>query len=1435
MKYFRFTQPQIGIWETERFFEGTSIGTIGGTLLINEDLDFELWEKAINKFLEKNDSVRLRIKVIDGQPVQYLMDYQYNKLEFVDLTGKTKDEQDSWISNKMEIPFEKADSDLFEFVMLKAWNGEHGYFIKFHHAIADGWTISLLGTQTMEYYRQIKDFTALSDEAKPSYIEYIKSEQEYLNSAKSQKDREYWLNKFKDRPNISAIKIRNKDFYSSKANRLTFKVDGEEAIDLRNYCKKYSTSPAVLFEAALSIYISRFLDIQDILIGTLVLNRSGVREKATTGMFVSTVPMKIQIDDFGSFNDLCKRISAEHMSVFRHQRYPYNLILSEVRQKHKITENLFDITVSYQNAKISKSKVGYDFKTNWYFNGHLSEQLQLHIDDRDDSGVFVLHYDYLTELFTEDEINNLHKRISLLLAQGINYEDIKICEMELVDEKERHQLLYEFNDTYADYPRDKCIHQLFEEQVERSPDNIAVVFGNTKFTYQEINRKANALAKMIRNKNEKTKGVVGLMLNRSENILITQLGILKSGANYLPIDPLYPEERVNYMLQDSCASVVITSRDSLKKFKSGIAVNIVYIEDIEFEGPVVENFENINTPNDTAYLIYTSGSSGKPKGTIITHRGAVNFCNNNNIYTGIISETLIRFVSVTTISFDIFVTESLLPLINGLTVVMANEDEQNNQIMLNQLIIKNEVEILQTTPTRMKLLLADKDNLQYLQKLKVIILGGETFPVSLYRQLNELTKAKIFNIYGPTEATVWSTKAELVSENITIGKPISNTQIFILDKYLKPVPVGENGDIYIGGDGLAAGYYKRPELTEEMFIENPYSKSSKIYRTRDIGYWRDNGEIVHLGRSDFQVKIRGIRIELGEIEDAIHKSGFVEQTVVSANLDKQGNLYLCAYYVSSEGICINDMRSFLNKSLPEYMIPTYFLRMESIPLSPNWKVDRKALPAPILEEIRTKEYAAPRNELERKLADILCGLFEAESISIDDHFFHDLGGNSFTIIRYQTLAETQDICIKTKEVFEYPTIRLLSANLGGQVVETLNDDRNYGRISNSFRCFTNKNKMKNVFLTGATGYLGAHLLSQLMENTEVEIICLVRDENRFIDSLKYYFGDTYRKEIGKRIILIVGNLNKPQFGLNFEEYEELLQSVDTVIHAAANVRHFGIWDEFYKTNVLGTKEIIAFSLKSNSKLHHISTTTVSGDGLVKQNRNNPLFDEDSLFIGQDYKSNVYIHSKYLAEKEVIDALDNGLDACIYRVGNVMWRDCDGVFQQNAKENGFINRIAAFKKLNAVPYALLLKMIDFTPVDRCAEAIIKLVRTTDKCEIYHIFNDNQISYRKMLKMANIDYRMKSFKGFVKLANADMQDENIGVLNLYLNEIKEYMNKMSVHVENKKTREALARVGFVWNKPDKNYFDKFFKTYGKYSLIHFLNPSEYCASYFSNAEL
>jgi amino acid adenylation domain-containing protein len=637
-------------------------------------------------------------------------------------------------------------------------------------------------------------------------------------------------------------------------------------------------------------------------------------------------------------------------------------------------------------------------------------------------------WEYNTDLFEGSTIERMATHFQNLLSAIVANPATTVGELPLLSAAERHQLLVEWNDTTAEYPIDKCIHQLFEAQVEKTPDAVAVVFEDQQLTYRELNQRANQLAHYLQTLGVRPEVLVGICVERSLEMVVGLLGILKAGGAYVPLDPEYPRERLDYMLADAGVEVLLTQLELLSSLSSHTA-RVVYLDTDWYH--IAQDYEK-NPISDVisknlAYTIYTSGSTGKPKGVQIIHSAVVNFLCTMRQQLGITADDVL--VGVTTFNFDIAMLEIFLPMIVGARVVIAKREVVIDGQELLEMVANCGATVMQATPATWRLLL--EAGWQNSHQLKILC-GGEALHWELANQLLARSPS-LWNLYGPTETTIWSLIAQIESQSrlIVIGRPMSNTQIYILDANQQPVPIGVPGELYIGGDGLARGYLNRPELTLEKFIPNPFSDhpSERLYKTGDLTRYLADGNIEYLGRIDNQVKIRGFRIELGEIEAVLNTHPQIQQTVVIATEDIPGNKRLVAYVVKSDdSITTNQLREFLKQKLPEYMVPATFVSLDTIPLTPNGKIDRKALPIPdgISQEI---EYIAPRTPSEEIIANTFATVLNLQDIGINDNFF-TLGGHSLLatqLISRLRLAFSLEIPLRA--VFESPTVTQLDTTI----------------------------------------------------------------------------------------------------------------------------------------------------------------------------------------------------------------------------------------------------------------------------------------------------------------------------------------------------------------------------------------------------------------------
>lgn len=1034
-----------------------------------------------------------------------------------------------------------------------------------------------------------------------------------------------------------------------------------------NTSKQLGVTPYMLLLSVYYILLSKYSSQEDIVVGSPIVGRNIAELYNLIGMFVNTLAMRANIDSNLSFKDFLSYIKDMCLNNYKYQDYPFDELVDKLKIQRDTSRNpLFDVMFIYQNNGNATADFG-DIKTEYFTPDTKISKFDLSLEVIPENDILNLSFEYATALFNKQFIEDLSKHYSNILTSCLDNLNVKISNICMLSEAEKNKILYDFNNTKTDYPKDKTIAELFEEQAKKTPNNVAVVFGMQKLTYKELNEKANSLAYYLRKNGIETNDLVGIMVNRSLEMIIGMLAVLKAGGAYIPIDPTYPKDRIEYMLKNSNSKLLLTQEHlhDITDFK-----NCVYIDlsnDSIYSLPN-DNLNHTNTPEDLAYVIYTSGSTGLPKGVMLKQRNIVNFVYAIMKDFGFTYKDTI--VSITTFSFDIFVLESLLPILNGLKTVITSEEEQTDIKMFNELCKKNNVTIFQTTPSRLQAMLAKENSFDFIKKLKYILIGGEPFPPALLKQLQESSKARIYNMYGPTETAVWSSLKDLTNaDKINIGKAISNTQLYILDKFNNPLPVGVPGELFIAGDGVCKGYYNNLELTQKVFLNNPFVPNELMYKTGDLCMLLPNGEVEYLERVDNQIKIRGLRIELGEIESKILDYNGIEKVcVIKQTINNRD--FISAYFTASKRINPSSLKKYLSNYLPKYMIPSYFTVLEKFPYTPNGKIDKKALKLPeeVLSNSREAEYIAPRTDLEKQFCAIWEQILNVSPIGINDNFF-ELGGDSILAMNLNLELKSITDSISYADIFKFPTIAELvkKSKSKDEDYDFKYMEKNYDKYTNLLNSniqVPNKNALKyqncgNVLITGATGFLGMHVLESFINKEKGKAYCIVRSEPgltagaKLHQKLNYYFGNKYDKLIGKRIFALTGDICKTGFGLNQEDLSTISNDVDVVINTAARVAHYGNYYEFYNINVKSVQYAVDFCKSFNKKLYHISTLSVSGEAfdtsIANNKQNTPtLFRENNLYIGQSLE-NVYVRSKFEAECLVLDSIIDGLDAYILRV------------------------------------------------------------------------------------------------------------------------------------------------------------------------------------------
>lgn len=1042
------THAQKRIYYDDLLHPGTSVSTQAFVVRYKQILDKSLLEKAINCTIQKNQGFRIRIMEsdYDPEPRQFVAGYVPYCLEEIDFSGADGGKKfRSWLDRVTHKPIKIINCVLFYFCYINFGNNESGYYLKFHHAASDGWSYPLIFSEIDKIYLELEQGLAADNLENPPYLNYVLEEIDYLRSSQLKKDKTFWHKYMQPIPKEAKLTSNNGNPDLIKGEVFVTSYPNTLLSQMLNFCEQHKTSLFKLFLSALSTYIAGITSNEDHIIGAANHNRREEQRHQVIGMFVSSIPFRLNPNGNQTFLEFVTKTGKDVNFILKnHQWYPYNVLAPEITEiTGDSTRHLLDYFIS-AHGDVAVERYTYEH----IFQGYVVNTLSIHLNYNNKistMGELEVEYEHQLEQIGSNDIRKIHYGLVNVLTNALADPNQLISKIELLSPGEKEQVLFLFNETSVDYPKNKTIHQLFEARADQHPDSTALVFENKVMTYKEIEEKANRLAHVLRERGVQPNNIVGVMVSRSFEMMTALLAVLKAGGAYVPIDPGYPIERIKFYMKDSQARLILTQKEIVSSLVGFETEPLDLFQETSYSDKT-ERLENINFPTDLAYVIFTSGSTGLPKGVMIRHRSAVNFFKGMTDRINFAPGKTI--VALTTVSFDIFLLETLLPVSVGMTVVIANEAQQKDPQLLQELLVESNINILQATPSRLKLLFASDKDFDCLKNVEAILIGGEAVPEDLVKTLKQFYSGKIIDVYGPTETTVWSTLRDLTDDDvINIGKPIANTQIYIVDKYKRPLPIGAIGELYIGGDGVAAGYLNRVEMTDERFIPNPFPVKNcddrpfkEIYQTGDLSRWLPNGEIDFLGRIDHQVKIRGFRIETGEIEIVISKQPGIEKAVVVARQETGGEKYLCGYFVADHKVDIHQLEKNLSENLLDYMIPSYLIQIDEIPLTPNGKVDRKALPAP---SVATKgvNYIAPRNSIEKKLTAIWSKLLSAPSdlISIDDNFFK-LGGHSLKAANMMAMIH-KDLHVKVQmhQVFDMPTIRKMGEFIAGATQEMYTD------------------------------------------------------------------------------------------------------------------------------------------------------------------------------------------------------------------------------------------------------------------------------------------------------------------------------------------------------------------------------------------------------------
>lgn len=1045
------SRGQQGLWFLQQMDQENVAYNLAYAVRINQSLNADHLKESFAMIVKRHPALQAVFKADGSKLVQVCKGqenflYEERELPDSDLNGLNNE------LNKLAVsPFDLENGPLLKVYHFKKSETESILLLVIHHIIADFWSLGILIKEFGQIYRDLSLNRQVSlSLPKSSYFDYIEEQQAIVQ--KDPKLEEYWKENLSgELPvlNLPTDYIRPA-VQTYNGGSCYAKLTGSKAERFKALCNTSGSTAYMKCLAAFYILLSRYTGQDDIIIGSPTAGRISAAYSDIIGYFINPVAIRIKVDNNPSFSELLAQVKEVTLKAFEHQDYPFDLIVEKLQIQRDLSRSpIFQAMFSYQKAHDRDLSTLASFalnetKAELNIEGLSMEliplknqiaQFDLSLIAAELEDGLGLSIQYNRDLFKEETITGMLNHLLNLLDGIIESPEKPISELPLFSSDELDRILYRWNDNKVAYEK-TCLHHLFEAQVEKNADASAVVFNGETLTYKELNEKANQLARYLRRLNPDALGITALFLDRSLELVISLLGVLKAGGCYLPLDPIYPKERISYILTDAAKQghppLVITQKRMLANLPPSEG-KVICIDD-DWDEIAKEKKENpriTGDAEDLAYVIYTSGTTGNPKGVMIPHRAVVNFLNSMGKQPGLTQNDVM--LSVTTISFDIAALEIFLPLINGARTVLVSFEKTISGNLLAEEIEKNQATIMQATPSIYRLLL--DSGWKGSSRLKILC-GGEAFPPNLAGRLLPIVD-EVWNMYGPTETTVWSTVYRVKNEagNIPIGRPIDNTQVYILDKYLKPTPIGVNGELYIGGNGVAHGYFQNDALTRERFIPNPFKPEeagARIYKTGDLACFLPDGNIKIQGRTDFQIKLHGHRIEIGEIEAILSKHPAVREVVIVLREDNPTEKMLVAYIVAGdETPNVTDLRNFLKEKLPEYMVPSIFMIIANFPKTPNGKIDRKSLPAP--EKIRPElnnEYIKPQSELEQLIAGIWSENLNVDKVGIYDNFF-DLGGSSVKMAQiFQQLSKAlPDKEFSIVELFQYPTVHSLAQNL----------------------------------------------------------------------------------------------------------------------------------------------------------------------------------------------------------------------------------------------------------------------------------------------------------------------------------------------------------------------------------------------------------------------
>ena len=1388
------------LWFLEVYENGFNAYHLPMVFEVSEPADKDAISYAIQCVIARHKILRSTIEEEMGQGFQVIHEAA---LQIKNETVNTPNALNTLLLEEINRPFDlkKEYPIRVKFYTMNAGTPKVVVLINIHHIASDGWSSEIFKSELDGYYNAYtqNDTSFNPPDLKMQYKDFATWQRLYLTHNVLEEQLEYWKNKLSGYQQLELPtdypRSNSSNYQGANQNTTLSKALSDR---IKSITKKHGVTMHSVLLSVFHILLNKYSGQQDIVTGSMMAGRHHRQVKDLIGFFVNPYVNRTVLNDHHNFEDLILQVHKNQIEAQYHQDLPFEHLVAAIENErtpsyHPIFQVVFSVQ-SFDNREEESEDLNQYLRPHKGYVAHDVAQYDLSVFVDDSKDKITCQFNYATCLFKKSTIKRFVNDYLYLLEQFVDTPKKKIKDIDILRPKNYQEIVYNWNSKALDFSSTQTLSQLFKVQAKKTPNAIALVFENKQLTYRDVDEKSNQLARSIRKRyltrtNEELPPdtLIALCLRRNLEMIIGIIGILKSGAAYVPIDSDYPKERFDYILEDTNAFLVLTQKELTDKVSALPEERLMYIDldNSLYRLEDKSDFYVYTKSTDLAYVIYTSGTTGVPKGVMIEQHSVISLVHNNFINQT--QEDTFAFLSSPV--FDAATFEIWAPLLKGSALVIPKDSKQlfSDVKQFEQFIKTHHISILWLTKTLF-------DSLYFLnpkwcENLNYLIIGGEALDRKIINQiLKSKRKPKHFlNGYGPTESTtftcIYNLNTPIKAANVPIGKPINNRSVYILDTHRKPVPVGAVGELYIGGSGLARGYLNNSALTKHCFVNNLFATEVdkqkghiRLYKTGDLVKWLPDGDIEYIGRKDGQVKIRGYRIELSEIEQALLKITGIQQSCVlvknrktSVGIDK----YIVGYYVldANRKLKERDITIALSKLLPSYLMPSSFLEMDNFPLTTNGKLDKKTFPD--VEFTSQKTYVAPSTTLEKELCNIWQEVIGLEKIGITDDFFK-IGGNSILAIKLvSVIRSTLKKEVTVKQLFLHGTIRKLveiitisksESEYLGEVVRLEKESFLAIDASNIKKLNKYSNPPKHVFLTGATGFVGCFLLHELLRRTTSNVYCLVRVDTVFNGKQKILnqlndFGLNV-KGFEDRILPVIGDLSKINLGINDRHYKFLEASLDYIYHAATHMDHFSSYSRLKKVNVGGIEEIIKLATtKVLKKVIYLSTTS----GLKKTAK-----EKDSRKDEIHYSASGYSTSKWVGEDVLIRAIENGFPAQIYRLGLITGHVGDFKKPNN---QWFTQLLESCSNLGAYPKGVTFSVL---PVNFIAEALIQMsLKEHIVSDIFHLCNPNFLdleyffsrSFSKIEKMPLKDWLIKlksrsdAFTSLPIVKFIDFEAENI----------------------------------------------------------------------------